>query len=1083
MARKVILQTAYTFTPSTRTIVVPRAVLQERLLLITNVTKNKVIYNFSDPSLSATSYAIATSSTDYNEYTTIVLNYNTSAMSSTDKLQITVDEYNESFQPAETQTDPTNKFRVSQPQALIDTDFEYGTQISKWENLGMIDNRPFAFQSSAPLANVSDIQIANGGRTVTVTTSVAHGIAATGTVPTNVTPITVQDCYLSLANGNFIIETIPSTTTFTYTARAVNTTSITSIFDTNKTAIYFGTLYTGAQIGTAPTSVTYSGNVVTVTTSVPHGLSLGNEIAVTGTTASTNAPNGSFVVATVTSGTTFSYYALNTPTGTIGYSSAAVYMRPQSQFLHRAFDGGVLFSTNAQSNFESAIRQTRRYFRYQSGKGIQMSSGTVLKPYTSLDSLTASGTTITAQTKEKHNINPGSTILVYGANESAYNGTFVVTSVTGYNTFTYTALTTPSSSTASGAFNISVLNWYGAVGRLGIFDQQNGLFFEYDGNTIYAVRRNSTFQVAGKVTVTQGSNTVTQTNSSFPTVFSKQLTPGDYIVLRGQSYRVTDIASDTSLTISPSYRGASSSYVVLSRTVDTKIPQSQWNIDKMDGTGPSGYTLNLANMQMFYIDFTWYGAGFVRWGLRGSRGDVTYCHRMMNNNVNTEAYMRSGNLPGRYETSTIPPTTYITSSVGSTDSSITVASTANFPSSGTLCIRNASTYEYVNYTGTTSTTFTGLTRGQAGNTSIVLTINSGSNIATVSSTSGLQVGQRVFGSNVLDGTFISSISGTTVTLNQAVTASNPTVAILPMGATSGQAFTYSSTAPVAVEFGWPTFAPSISHWGTSVIMDGRYDDDKSLLFTYGQTYQTAIAPVNASTTATGTASASTTVNLGASNTNIVAGMLVTGTGVPAGTYVTSVVSGTQITVTQAITISSIPLTFTGAPKALFSIRVSPSVDNGVAAAFGTRELINRMQLILRALDITTSSSPANILVTAILNGVSSTATSWTNAVGNVSGKTNSSLAQIADYALNASGSITSVSGGENTGGFFTSSTSSLDLSLVRDLGNSVLGGGISPYSNAGIYPDGPDVLTILVTNVGTAAVNVLGRIAWSEAQA
>jgi hypothetical protein len=304
-----------------------------------------------------------------------------------------------------------------------------------------------------------------------------------------------------------------------------------------------------------------------------------------------------------------------------------------------------------------------------------------------------------------------------------------------------------------------------------------------------------------------------------------------------------------------------------------------------------------------------------------------------------------------------------------------------------------------------------------------------------------------------------------------------------MGATSGQAFTYSSTAPVAVEFGWPTFAPSISHWGTSVIMDGRYDDDKSLLFTYGQTYQTAIAPVNASTTATGTASASTTVNLGASNTNIVAGMLVTGTGVPAGTYVTSVVSGTQITVTQAITISSIPLTFTGAPKALFSIRVSPSVDNGVAAAFGTRELINRMQLILRALDITTSSSPANILVTAILNGVSSTATSWTNAVGNVSGKTNSSLAQIADYALNASGSITSVSGGENTGGFFTSSTSSLDLSLVRDLGNSVLGGGISPYSNAGIYPDGPDVLTILVTNVGTAAVNVLGRIAWSEAQA
>jgi hypothetical protein len=1083
MARKVILQTAYTFTPSTKTIVIPRAVLQERLVLITNVTKNKVIYNFSDPSLGTTAYSIATSSADYSEYTTLVLNYNTTTMSATDKLQITVDEYNETFTPAETQTDPTNKFRVSQPQALIDTDFEYGTQISKWENLGMIDNRPFAFQSSAPLANISDIQIANGGRTVTVTTSVAHGIPATGTVPTAVTPITVQDCYLALANGNFVIETIPSTTTFTYTARAVNTTTITSQFDPNKTAIYFGTLYTGAQIGTAPTSVTYSGNVVTVTTSVPHGLSLGNEIAVTGLTASTNAPNGSFVVATITSNTVFSYYTLNTPTGTIGYSSCAVYMRPQSQFLHRAFDGGVLFSTNAQSNFETAIRQTRRYFRYQSGKGIQMSSGTILKPYTALDSLTASGTTVTAQTKEKHNINPGTSILVYGANESGFNGTYTVTSVTGYNTFTYTVPTAPSSSTASGSFNISVLSWTGAVARLGIFDQQNGLFFEYDGNTVYAVRRNSTFQVAGKVTVTQGSNTVTQTNASFPTLFSKQLTPGDYIVLRGQSYRVTDIASDTSLTISPSYRGASSNYVVLSRTVDTKIPQSAWNMDKMDGTGPSGYTLNLANMQMFYIDFTWYGAGFVRWGLRGSRGDVTYCHRMMNNNVNTEAYMRSGNLPGRYETSTIPPTTTITSSVGASDSSIVVASTTGFSSSGTLCIRSASAYEFINYTGTTSTTFTGLTRAQAGNSSLALTVNSGSNVATVSSTAGLQVGQRVFGASILDGTFISSISGTTLTLNQAVTASNPTVTVLPMGVSSGQSFTYSATAPVAVEYAWPTFAPSISHWGTSVIMDGRYDDDKSLLFTYGQTYQTAIAPVNATTTATGTASASATVNLSASNTNIIAGMLVTGTGVPAGVYVASVVSGTQITVTQAITISSIALTFTGAPKSLFSIRVAPSVDNGVAAGFGQRELVNRMQLILRALDITTSSSPANILVTAILNGTSSTATPWTNAVGNVSGKTNSSLAQIADYALSAAGSITNVVGGENTGGFFTNSTSSLDLSLVRDLGNAVLGGGLSAYTNAGIYPDGPDVLTIVVTNVGTAAVNVLGRIAWSEAQA
>ena len=57
MARKVILDTQYTFTPSTKTVVIAnRYIQQERLLLITNVTKNKVIYNFSDASLRATTY-------------------------------------------------------------------------------------------------------------------------------------------------------------------------------------------------------------------------------------------------------------------------------------------------------------------------------------------------------------------------------------------------------------------------------------------------------------------------------------------------------------------------------------------------------------------------------------------------------------------------------------------------------------------------------------------------------------------------------------------------------------------------------------------------------------------------------------------------------------------------------------------------------------------------------------------------------------------------------------------------------------------------------------------------------------------
>ena len=997
MAKK--LRYNYTFTPSTNTVVLNGYTDAKRLLLITNTKSNIIIYNFADVNATATSVSYNATT----DRTTIVLAYNCSAMSSTDTLQIFTEEDAVAFTPSEVLQDPVNKFRTSQPQALIDTDFEYGTQITKWENLAMINNRPFAFPSSVGITTINSISLPTSSRTVTV------GLSTTA--PGIGTAIYVQDAYLNIANGNFVVETNSGAgnTIFTYTARATNTTTITDIFDTTKTSVYSGTTYAGAGIGGAPT-ITTVGTAITVTTSIPHGLALGNEVAIVGT--STATCNGSFIISTINNNTTFTVYGITTTVGAV--SGGIVYVRPQGQFLHRPFDGGVIFSSNANANYETAVRQTRRYFRYQSGKGIQISSGTILKPNLQIDSLTSSGTTVTVQTKEQHNIQaatPGTFITISGANESAYNGTFAVTSVTGYNTFQYTALSTPSTTTASGAYICSVNSWYGCSNRLGAFDAQNGLFFEFDGQTLYAVRRTSTYQISGKVTVTNGGTTISQTNASFPTYFTKQLNVGDYIVLRGQSYRIADIASDTSLTITPGYRGASASYVIVSRTVDTKIPQSSWNLDKCDGTGPSGFNLDLTKMQMFYIDYSWYGAGFARWGFRALNGDVIYVHKLPNNNVNTEAYMRSGNLPARYESESRPPTTYLTSTLGAADTTVGIASTSGFPPSGTLVIRNATVYEYMNYTGVTTSSFTGLTRGQAGvTTSLPLTVASGSNVAT-GSTTNLQIGQRIIG-GFPDGTYISGITTGSITASQAATSTNPTVIVPPMGATSGQTFTYSATDPVAIELAYPTYGPTISHWGTSVIMDGRFDDDKSLIFTYGQTGTTTIS--------------------------------------------------------------------SGQSRALFSIRVAPSIDNGVTAAFGARELINRMQLKLVALDVSVVGvTTGSLLVRAYLNGVPSSSTVWTYAVGNVANTANSSLAQIADY----SGGTTTVAGGEVTAGFFVGSgANSIDLTQVRDLGNSILGGG-GPTANTQIYPDGPDTLTIVATNLSAGAVNVAGRLSWTEAQA
>ena len=51
MARKSILNTYYIFDASARQVVIPGGITREKLVLITNVTDNKVIYNFSDPEL------------------------------------------------------------------------------------------------------------------------------------------------------------------------------------------------------------------------------------------------------------------------------------------------------------------------------------------------------------------------------------------------------------------------------------------------------------------------------------------------------------------------------------------------------------------------------------------------------------------------------------------------------------------------------------------------------------------------------------------------------------------------------------------------------------------------------------------------------------------------------------------------------------------------------------------------------------------------------------------------------------------------------------------------------------------------
>ena len=1131
MARKSIKSNYYLFDASAREVIIPGGVQREQLILITNVTDNKVIYNFSDPELTATSYEI---STDIRNVVTtrVVLAYDTTSMSDTDKLQIVYDDFEETVKPAETYMDAVNKQRVAQPQSQIDTDFEYGIQDTKWESLAMINNNPFAYKSNDTI-DFTNIQVLTTNST-TITVSATIVVGGQNVINAG-EAIFVQDTNFPGANGVFIVDEVDAgANTFTYTAAYEYNAGTGSITLSNRTTIYKGVHYTGSAIGgnmdqTSPQSFeSISGGVmdgaVKVTCEMAHGLEVGNEIAIAGSNG-TNI-NGSWVVARVEDPYIFYYFPNGVPSGANTGTGKKLYPRPQGGSVHRAFDGGVKLSTSSFSKNQQAIRQTKRYFRYQSGKGVAFSTGSILAPaIENIDSLSSpGGTTARVTAAVAHNVTKDSIVKVNGCDDNVYNGDFQVSNVINPYTFEYDLGTSPSDTNPGGDLTVTPINAYGARFEIGMMDQQNGIFFRYSNGHLEVVRRTSTFQLSGRVSVTQGSTTVSGyvTDNNASAKFAKQLEIGDYIVIRGSSYRVDGIHDNDELTIFPDYRGESAVNLSVTKTVETSWPQAEWNLDRCDGTGKSGYTLDVTKMQMFYMDYSWYGAGFIRWGFRAEDGDVIYAHKIPNNNQNTEAYMRSGNLPARYEVNTVCPKSTLAATLSAVDTTLYIKrAPLDFPPTGTLRVRKtppsggASTTEYVNYSGkleykqdiiecngasdtisvadvtglsgggvqpivfdrpfsnvvagkiyyvhsvqlsentfkiTTvsggagsvyglitevgsllspisvaqSGAFTGLTREQAGatgiNTTAGFTYDNASEIGestgSVSSGTGIQKGQLVVGSGVPADTFVHSISGTSLSLSKAVYSNQPQgLKFVPMGSGSAQAFTYDELTPTGVELIKATSVPTISHWGSSVIMEGRLDEDRAYVYTIGTLDQNEFSKED----------------------------------------------------------KLLP------PRGIIALRVAPSVDNGIPGEFGARELVNRMQLILRQVDI---SSNGKFYVQLHLNPKiddgGAGAPTWENVGG-------TSLAQYAEL-----GPDYKIRGGEVIFGFYSDNgVNQYRLDEVKEISNSILGGGYSSYqyttgaAATGIFPDGPETLVISMKNISTGNSNKRAdaRISWTEAQA
>jgi hypothetical protein len=82
--------------------------------------------------------------------------------------------------------------------------------------------------------------------------------------------------------------------------------------------------------------------------------------------------------------------------------------------------------------------------------------------------------------------------------------------------------------------------------------------------------------------------------------------------------------------------------------VNTIIDRASWNLDKLDGTGPSGFNLDVTKGAVFLLEYTWHGAGRVRFGVKAAKANI-YFHEFDFDNSQTYTYSRNPYQPIKAE--------------------------------------------------------------------------------------------------------------------------------------------------------------------------------------------------------------------------------------------------------------------------------------------------------------------------------------------------------------------------------------------------------------------------------------------------
>ena len=312
-----------------------------------------------------------------------------------------------------------------------------------------------ASQPTGPYNAVSGANIANTGTNATFTIrrnfstydniavytggtgyKVGDRITISGNNLEGASPLNDIEMYVDAVAGD-IITAVTATYTIANPGTNIDIISTITISEATTGAIAVNQTVSYAALATINATWTYA-----------HGLVPGDTFIVNVTSDDGGSNNhalagGSFFITEVPTTNTIRYQARTT--GAIDVSgtplSGVVYPRPDSFFVHRPYDGGVQLGTGGPQHGAQAIRQSKKYIRYQSGKGIMYTTGALFAPSYDLLTVTAdavtSGTFINVTTDDvDHGLQVGGQIRLIGIETPGYNGDYTVS-------VSYTHLTLP----------------------------------------------------------------------------------------------------------------------------------------------------------------------------------------------------------------------------------------------------------------------------------------------------------------------------------------------------------------------------------------------------------------------------------------------------------------------------------------------------------------------------------------------------------------------------------------------------------------------------------------------------------------